>query len=183
MIPILTNLFWKDKNGDDIHVGDTVEVYNPERRRETLKALICKQCGGQIDPITYVCKSCDTSYEKPQTTISIVNEDPEYATINTDVDISGLFLSRVCTDDVADIAFKEIRNRIVEAIMPFVGIKIAYNVRDDYMTVRGTVRIKKPNGGTFADGVLLDAIRRYAGLDVQLNKKHLGGNQRKQRSN
>lgn len=135
-----------------------------EKKGERMKPLICKQCGGQIDPITYVCKSCDTAYKKPQTTISIANEDSEYATFQTDVDISGLFLSRVCTDDVADIAIKEIRNRIAEAIMPFVEIKTGYNIRDDIMTVRGTVRIKKPNGGTLADGFLFDSIRRYKGI-------------------
>ena len=37
MIPILTNLFWKDKHGDDIHVGDTVEVYNPEWMKKPVR--------------------------------------------------------------------------------------------------------------------------------------------------
>lgn len=129
-----------------------------------MEPLICKQCGGQIDPITYVCKSCDTSYKKPQTTTSIVNEDPECATFYADVDISSSFLSRVCTDDVVDITIKEIQNRIAEAIMPFVEIKTGYNTRDDIMIVRGTLRIKKPDGGTFADGFLLDSIRRYIGI-------------------
>lgn len=107
----------------------------------------------------------DVEYlEKQRTTIPIVNEDPECATINTDVDISGLFLSRVCIGDVADTAIKEIQKRIAKAIMPFVEIKTSYNMQDDIMTVRGTVRIKKPNGGTLADGFLLDNIRRYAGI-------------------
>lgn len=37
MITILTNLFWKDKNVEDVHVGDIVEVYNPEWMKKPVR--------------------------------------------------------------------------------------------------------------------------------------------------
>lgn len=37
VIPILTNLFWKDKNGEDVHAGDIVEVYNPEWMKKPVR--------------------------------------------------------------------------------------------------------------------------------------------------
>lgn len=29
-----------------------------------MKPLICKQCGGKVDPNTYICLYCDTKYER-----------------------------------------------------------------------------------------------------------------------
>ena len=60
-----------------------------------MKALICTQCGGQIDPVTYRCSACGTAFEKPVAPvheIKAVHEDPRFATIGACVEIADELL-------------------------------------------------------------------------------------------
>lgn len=132
-----------------------------------MKALICKQCGGQIDPTTYICQSCGTAYERPQAPVyrtETIHEDPQFATIGASVEITDeLLMFHGNPTEVARVAIEDITHQLAEAIMPFVEIRInKMHLLDPNRrnAIQGTVRVKKPeNGYSISDGRWLEELR------------------------
>ena len=127
-----------------------------------MKALICTQCGGQIDPLTYRCHACGTAYEKPVSPVhevKVVSESPLFASIGARVDVSALYLHNGDITGIAEMAMKDITHQLAEAITPFVDVQTGYDIRRDKFTIQGTVRVKKPEGCSMTDMLWLDHLR------------------------
>ena len=130
-----------------------------------MKPLICKQCGGQIDPTTYICRSCGTAYERPQAPVHMikaVHEDPRFATISASVQIADdLLCFRGDPTEVAKMAIEDLTHQLAEAIVPFVEMRTERGPIDPLArrrTLTGTVRVRKPEGNSIADGVWLEGF-------------------------
>lgn len=110
--------------------------------------MICKQCGGLINPHTYTCESCGVSYEKPPIHVhEVVAEDPRFATISAKCEISDRLLNN-CVDvkKVVDLAIKDITHQLAEAILPLTEFRFDRigDPLNERKSIQGTVRVKRP---------------------------------------
>ena len=127
-----------------------------------MKPLICKQCGGQIDPRTYICNACGTAYEKPQAPVHMikaVHEDPRFVTLSARVDISEAYYYRGDPTEIARMAIDDLTHQLAETIMPFIEMRVGmFDPLTFGQSLQATIRVKKPEGSTVADGRWFDEL-------------------------
>lgn len=110
-----------------------------------MSPLICKQCGGKIDPVKMVCEYCGTSYNDcfPRQ-IKYVVEQPNVHTLATNITVPMEVLRHVDAGNFSKHIVRDMSSQLAEAIAPYLTI----DVEDDPYTmekhVRGKIRVLDP---------------------------------------
>lgn len=115
-----------------------------------MKAMICTQCGGQINPETHKCEFCGVYY-KEEVAIEVVGERDDYKTISAYVTVPyhrGFGAPSELSQDIAErdsyCAIENIRQSLAEAILPFIDITVGMpDLRSMTVPIAGRVRVKK----------------------------------------
>lgn len=114
-----------------------------------MKALICKNCGGQINPNTHKCDFCGTYYHE-EVTYEIVQERDDLQTIAAHIEVPfdgrcdmPSELSKNISEADSHMAIDLLREKIADAILPFMDINVGYpDPRRMCVPIAGRVRIK-----------------------------------------
>lgn len=98
-----------------------------------LKALICAQCGGQLDPVTYKCPYCGTAHklihDNGAYNLVVIKTGPaEVLKAETRLDYSDL--NRMPEEALASLVADKLFHSLANGIKPFIELEAA----DDYMT-------------------------------------------------
>lgn len=114
-----------------------------------MKALTCKNCGGQINPNTHKCDFCGTYYHE-EVTYEIVRENDDFQTIAAHIEVPFYGrcdmpseLSKDISEADSHMAIDLLREKIADAILPFMDINVGYpDLRRMCVPIAGRVRIK-----------------------------------------
>ena len=114
-----------------------------------MKALICTQCGGRINPAKMRCEYCGTRYEQTGDLTKplriIYSSEVKSQILQSQVMMDNQMINVVSdTDEIARIIHSRITTQLAEAIEPYVE----YTVQEDPMyrrqVIRGRVRVLPP---------------------------------------
>lgn len=113
-----------------------------------MEALICKQCGGRINPKTMRCEYCGTyhkmEYDPWNRPFITLVEHPEVKVIGGQVCIDNHVASRADKEYINRYVRHELTARIAEALEPEVEYEVYDDIQYDRQIVRGRIRIVSP---------------------------------------
>lgn len=110
-----------------------------------MKPLICKQCGGQIDPETYICYSCGTAYERPPIHVhELVCEDPRFVTVSAGVALDEYRLGGDFGEKMIEHSLHEIACKLGEAMIPLAEFRTNVFPESRQRQIVASIRVKKP---------------------------------------
>lgn len=108
-----------------------------------MEALVCKQCGGRINPKTLTCEYCGTVYRRNNTVMVI--ERPGAHVIAAETAIPREVIEKIPLNALSEIAMKRLMEEIAKGLTPFMSVE----TRDDYIHdikhVRAKVRVLDPD--------------------------------------
>lgn len=115
-----------------------------------MKALICKNCGGSINPKTLQCEYCGTQYREELREDSILHivfqsSPADIKALETRVSVSGDMMRNVPPERIAEFTMKEITHNLSKALAPFVEVVTEYDPRMMVQIVRGRIRVVEPD--------------------------------------
>lgn len=113
-----------------------------------MQALTCSKCGAPINPRTYRCDHCGTSYERPSPVIPRIEyrvEDPHIHKICATVEIDRYADRYVPLDDLSRMATERIVNKIAQSLTPFMTFETEDDPFNMTRYVRGFIRVADEN--------------------------------------
>ena len=116
-----------------------------------LKPLICKRCGGALDPVTMKCSYCGTYHKTDFSDDGFVRE-VRYIVDRPGVEVLGVQqafnrweLANMPKDAIERITRRGLCGKLAEALYPY----MEFEMSDDYFTdsaiIRGRLRVVKPD--------------------------------------
>lgn len=115
-----------------------------------LKALICKRCGGTLDPVTLKCSYCGT-YHKFNPDYGMLKESriivdrPGVEVLGVQQAFDRWELANMPKEAIAEITHRSLCGKLAEALYPY----MEFEMSDDYFTdsaiIRGRLRVVKPD--------------------------------------
>ena len=114
-----------------------------------MKALICTQCGGTINPSTMRCEYCGTRYERTEDLTKplrvIYSSEAKPQILQSKIAFNNQDLNYIPdTNEIARIVHSRITTQLAEALEPYVE----YTVQEDPVyreqVIRGRVRVLPP---------------------------------------
>ena len=109
-----------------------------------MKPLICKQCGGSIDPTTMRCPYCGTRYEQTGEVIRIDYAHPHAEVLRARIEASSEYLSCLQQDELGKLIRNTMTRKLAESLEPFVEYTVQYDPAHMMQIVRGRVRVLPP---------------------------------------
>ena len=115
-----------------------------------MKALVCENCGGKINPNTLQCEYCGTQYKEEFKDGAIqhivVQSCPaEIKVLATRVSVSEEMMYRMPPERIAEFTMKDITRSLAEALAPFVKLETERDPMARTQVIRGTVRVVEPD--------------------------------------
>lgn len=111
--------------------------------------LQCTNCGGHINPNTYVCEYCGTRYEKPTDRTMmlppVMIEHPKVKTFAAKVNVDPHMVECLGEKDAADYCVRQITSSLADQLAPFITIEVDYDHMECCRIVKGKVRIVEPS--------------------------------------
>jgi hypothetical protein len=112
-----------------------------------LKPLICKRCGGALDPVTLKCSYCGTYHKFDETfeATRIIVDRPGVEVLNVAQAFDRWQLAEMPKEAIAEITHRGLCGKLAEALYPY----MEFEMSDDYFTdsaiIRGRLRAVKPS--------------------------------------
>lgn len=111
--------------------------------------LQCVNCGGHINPETYVCEYCGTRYQKPVGSTplmsTVILEHPKVQTIAAKMAVDRNMVRCLGEERAAEYCVEEMAQEIAKQLAPFMAIDTDYDPRMNVRIVRGRIRIVEPS--------------------------------------
>ena len=115
-----------------------------------LKPLICKRCGGALDPVTLKCSYCGT-YHKIDSDDGLVRQ-VRYIVDRPGVEVLGVQqafnrweLANMPKEAIAEITHRSLCGKLAEALYPYMEFEMSDDYRTDSAIIRGRLRVVKPD--------------------------------------
>lgn len=113
-----------------------------------MEPLVCKQCGGAINPVKMRCEYCGTYYKRSDDLTKplqiIYHQGPRADVLQAGAYIDSCLVSHINQEDIGRILHSEITRKMAEALEPY----MEYTVQEDPVhlkyVVRGRVRVLPP---------------------------------------
>ena len=108
-----------------------------------MKKLQCQNCGGTINPHTYVCEYCGTRYKKPDYPMmrTVIREHPKVHTICAQTQVDQYMVNAIGEEETAKIVLGDIADEIAHQLAPFISVEAISDPILNVKIVRGKVRI------------------------------------------
>ena len=112
-----------------------------------LKPLICKRCGGALNPITLKCPYCGTYHKFDETfeATRIIVDRPGVEVLGVQQAFNRWELANMPKDVIERITHRGLCGKLAEALYPY----MEFEMSDDYFTdsaiIRGRLRVVKPD--------------------------------------
>lgn len=111
-----------------------------------MKKLQCTNCGGHINPDTYVCEYCGTRYEKRAPMLPpVMIEHPKVHTFGAEVLVDQEMVSCLGEEETADYCVHQMTHSLAEQLAPFISLETDFDPMTCCKIVRGRVRIVEPS--------------------------------------
>lgn len=115
-----------------------------------MKALICKNCGGGINPNTLKCEYCGTQYREEFTDglvrpLVVQSCPANIKVLGTQVSVSEWMFRDVPPERIAEFTMKDISRSLAEALAPYIKLETERNPVTMTQIIRGTVRVVEPD--------------------------------------
>ena len=113
-----------------------------------LKALICKRCGGTLDPVTLKCSYCGTYHKWESgglrnTLIYVGNPGVEVLGVTQAFD--RWQLADMPKEAIERITRRGLCGKLAEALYPYMEFEMSDDYRTDSAIIRGRLRVVKPD--------------------------------------
>ena len=113
-----------------------------------LKPLICKRCGGALDPVTLKCSYCGTWHKvEPDMAreVRYIVDRPGVEVLGVQQAFGRWDLANMPRDAIERITRRGLCEKLAEALYPY----MEFEMSDDYFTgnaiIRGRLRVVKPD--------------------------------------
>lgn len=115
-----------------------------------MKALICKNCGGSINPRTLKCEYCGTQYKEEFADVPVrplvIQSFPEsIKVLATKVEVSEFMMRDVPPERIAEFTMVDIARSLAEALAPYIKLETERDPVRMTQVIRGTVRVVEPD--------------------------------------
>lgn len=115
----------------------------------TMKALICTQCGGKINPVKMRCEYCGTKYERdedPTKPLRMAYQlGPRPVILQNETNIDNRLIDYVSdSEEICRFIHSEVTRRMAEALEPYVEYQVQEDPLRQRQIVRGRVRVLPP---------------------------------------
>lgn len=114
-----------------------------------MNKLQCTNCGGHINPDTYVCEYCGTRYEKPADRTMmlppVIVENPKVQTFGAKVLVDQEMVRCLGEEKTAEYCVQQITSSLAEQLAPFISLETDFDPMRCCKIVRGRVRIVEPS--------------------------------------
>ena len=118
-----------------------------------IHALICNNCGGQVDRDTLTCKSCGTQFEYDNIKRILIEKSRPYINIEGKVVIPSMAVHHMDKSQLIEMSLNELATTLVPKIMPLLEYIEEFDPRSEEFIMRGRLRVMNPTSH-------LDYIRR-----------------------
>lgn len=111
-----------------------------------LKPMICKGCGGRIDPVALTCNMCGTAYylDEEQNPIRIESWQGRIRSVACETKIPREYMLYGDADKIMEFTLHDIAKRMAERLIPFIEYEQSYDhQRMEYIT-RARLRVADP---------------------------------------
>ena len=112
-----------------------------------MKALVCTQCGGKVNPAKMRCEYCGTHYEQniDLTKPLRITYGPHAQVLKCSLAAPSEFINSLTdAEEVSRMIHSEITRRMAEALEPYVDYEIQEDPTLHMQVVRGRVRVLPP---------------------------------------
>lgn len=114
-----------------------------------LKALVCTQCGGQIDRETLTCKHCGTAYTMDRKNTLIIQEmDPNETMIGASAVIDPEHLSHFGNVVIED-SIEQLTYNLASQLVPFMEVQTEVDLDRRLLELYGRIRVHKAKGNIY----------------------------------
>ena len=112
-----------------------------------LKPLICKRCGGALDPVTLKCPYCGTYHKFDETfeATRIIVDRPGIEVLQKKIAISNAALFAMPQGEMVDYARRSICESISESLNPYIEFYSERDIATLDTIVMGRLRVVKPD--------------------------------------
>ena len=114
----------------------------------TMNPLICKQCGGTINPAKMRCEYCGTRYERDEDLTKPLRVTyqvgPRPAILQNKMDIDTRLIDLSGAEEISRMIRSEVTRRMAEALEPYVEYQVQEDPLRQRQIVRGRVRVLPP---------------------------------------
>ena len=115
----------------------------------TMKALICTQCGGHINPAKMCCEYCGTRYERTEdlTKPLRITYSPgvRLQILQSQIALDNQDLNYISdADEIARFVHSRITAQLAEALEPYVEYTVQEDPEYRRQVIRGRVRVLPP---------------------------------------
>lgn len=115
-----------------------------------MKALVCKNCGGGINPKTLQCEYCGTQYREefadvPVRPLVVESYQNNVKVIATKVEVSEFMMRDVPPERIAEFTMRDIARSLAEALAPYIELETMRYPETATQIIRGRVRVIEPH--------------------------------------
>ncbi len=114
-----------------------------------LKPLICKRCGGALDPVTLKCSYCGTYHRWEESRFGresyIIVDRPGVEVLGVQQAFNRWDLSEMPKEAIAEITHRSLCGELAEALYPYMEFEMSDDYRTDSAIIRGRLRVVKPD--------------------------------------
>ena len=115
----------------------------------SLEALICKQCGGQIDRTTLVCPHCNTAYKMSYDRVLIHRQlEPNEVVLGAHVSFDPRYL-RYDGQRAIEYETENLTYQLAQQLLPFMEVETKVDLDRAMLELYGRLRVLKSNGNLF----------------------------------
>jgi len=115
----------------------------------TMNPLLCKQCGGTINPEKMRCEYCGTRYERDEDLTKPLRVTyqvgPRPAILQNETVVDNRLIDYVSdAEEISRFIHSEVTRRMAEALEPYVEYQVQEDPFRQRQIVRGRVRVLPP---------------------------------------
>lgn len=111
--------------------------------------LQCTNCGGNINPSTYVCEYCGTKYMRPKRDLPtqplIVIDRPGVHTLQAKIRLDHNMIRLIGKEDASRICMERLVNELANNIAPFMEVETDNDIERMEQVVSARLRVVEPS--------------------------------------
>ena len=112
-----------------------------------MEKLQCTNCGGKINPHTYVCEYCGTRYVKSEHMRPnlVIAEYPKVQTLAVETIVDRHMVETLGEEDASKYTIETMTQELASSLAPFLSIETRFDPLKSAHIVRGKVRVMDPS--------------------------------------
>ena len=115
-----------------------------------MKALICKNCGGGINPNTLQCEYCGTQYREefadvPVRPLVVESYRTDVKVLAAEIRVSEDMLLNVPAEKIAEFTMLDMARSLAEVLAPYIELETMRSQDVATQIIRGKVRVIEPH--------------------------------------